>query len=125
VSEAEQNGNGTKNGVKSSEKEVECLTVDEELKIVGYYCLQAMKFATHMNFPTEVKVRWIMSFPITGLMLFTGNGSAVSETVLSYEFPHDISSQGDYEVRSIPCHQDGKPLHSSQKLCVAATQNHS
>jgi len=57
VSEAEQNGNNTKNGVKFPEKEVECLTVDEELKIVGYYCLQAMNFANHMKFPTEVKVR--------------------------------------------------------------------
>lgn len=53
-------------GVKSSQpppvqasqamQEVDCLTVEEEQKLVGFYCIKAMEFADFCDFPTNVKV---------------------------------------------------------------------
>ena len=37
-------------------KEVDCLTVEEEQKLVGFYCIKAMQFADFCEFPTNVKV---------------------------------------------------------------------
>ena len=37
-------------------KEVDCLTVEEELKLVGFYCVKTMQFADFCEFPTNVKV---------------------------------------------------------------------
>jgi cyclin H len=39
------------------EKEVDCLTVSEEEKLVGYYCGKTMELADLFEFPTNVKVR--------------------------------------------------------------------
>ena len=36
--------------------DVDCLTVEEEQKLVGYYSLKTMQFADFSNFPTGVKV---------------------------------------------------------------------
>ena len=36
--------------------EIDCLTVDEEQRLVGYYCLKTMLFADFSKFPTHVKV---------------------------------------------------------------------
>lgn len=43
---------------KSSDaaKEVDCLTVEEEQRLVGFYCVKAMQFADFCEFPTNVKV---------------------------------------------------------------------
>ena len=38
------------------EGEVDCLTVEEEQRLVSYYCMQAMEFADFCGFPTAVKV---------------------------------------------------------------------
>jgi len=35
---------------------VDCLTVEEEQKLVGFYCVRAMQFADFCDFPTNVKV---------------------------------------------------------------------
>lgn len=35
---------------------VDCLTVEEEQKLVGYYCIQAIKLADFCDFPSNVKV---------------------------------------------------------------------
>lgn len=37
-------------------KEVDCLTVEEEQRLVGFYCVTAMDFADFCEFPTNVKV---------------------------------------------------------------------
>ena len=37
-------------------KEVDCLTVEEEQKLVGFYCVKAMQFADFCEFPTNLKV---------------------------------------------------------------------
>lgn len=39
-----------------STKEVDCLTVEEEQQLVGFYCVKAMQFADFCEFPTNVKV---------------------------------------------------------------------
>lgn len=44
-------------GATKKEKEVECLTVEEEQKLVGYYCVKCMDLADFCSFPTSVKVR--------------------------------------------------------------------
>ena len=36
--------------------EVDCLSVEEEKKLVGYYCSRAMELADFCDFPTNVKV---------------------------------------------------------------------
>lgn len=36
--------------------EVDCLTVEEEQRMVGYYCFKTMEFADHFKFGTYVKV---------------------------------------------------------------------
>ena len=41
-----------------SPDEIDCLTVDEEQKLVSFYCIQAMEFADFCGFPTVVKVRF-------------------------------------------------------------------
>jgi len=40
----------------SPHKEVECLSVEEEQKLVGFYCVRTMDFANFCEFPTNVKV---------------------------------------------------------------------
>ena len=39
-----------------NEDEVDCLSVQEEQKLVSFYCMQAMEFADFCGFPTVVKV---------------------------------------------------------------------
>jgi len=41
---------------QSTEVEVDCLTVEEEQRMVGYYCFKTMQFADHFKFGTNVKV---------------------------------------------------------------------
>ncbi len=38
-----------------SEGEVDCLTVDEELKLVAFYIRQTMQLGDHLGLPSEVK----------------------------------------------------------------------
>ena len=47
--------NGSEDGM-GGEVQVECLTVEEEQKLVGFYCVKAMELADFCNFPTNVKV---------------------------------------------------------------------
>ncbi|MCJ1435761.1 hypothetical protein MMC27_005136 [Xylographa pallens] len=43
------------NGEAASVSQVNCLTVEEEQKLVGFYCVKAMEFADFCEFPTNVK----------------------------------------------------------------------
>ena len=52
TSEAE---NGAK--ISSESGEVDCLTVEEELKLVAFYCRQTIQLGDHLKVPTDVKVR--------------------------------------------------------------------
>jgi cyclin H len=42
---------------KTGEDEVDCLSVEEEQKLVGFYCSKAMDFSDFCNYPTAVKVK--------------------------------------------------------------------
>ncbi|KZF19105.1 cyclin-like protein [Xylona heveae TC161] len=57
----QQNGRGESNGTatpsfnKEADQEIECLTVEEEQKLIGFYCVRAMELSDFCNFPTNVK----------------------------------------------------------------------
>lgn len=53
------NDSGTSSRLTPAEA-VDCLSVEEEQKLVGYYCIQAMKLADFCDFPTNVKVNIII-----------------------------------------------------------------
>lgn len=44
-------GNGS-----NAARTVDCLTVEEDQKLVGFYCIKTMEFADFCEFPTNVKV---------------------------------------------------------------------
>ena len=43
-------------GQANAQEDVDCLTVEEEQKLVEFYCIKAMDFADFLDFPTNVKV---------------------------------------------------------------------
>ncbi|TGO14221.1 hypothetical protein BTUL_0056g00290 [Botrytis tulipae] len=55
--------------------EVDCLTVDEELKLLDYYCRQTLQLGDHLGVPIEVKataIQYIRRFYIShSLMTYT------------------------------------------------------
>ncbi len=51
-----QDGSASNGSSTEKEKEIECLTVEEEQKLVGFYCVRAMGLADFCSFPTNVKV---------------------------------------------------------------------
>jgi len=55
-SESEKTGSGVDNGV-GEEKEVDCLTVAEEQKLLNTFCERAIDLGTFLKFPIEVVVR--------------------------------------------------------------------
>lgn len=42
--------------VSAVPEEVDCLTVEEELKLVAFYCRQTIQLGDHLKVPTDVKV---------------------------------------------------------------------
>lgn len=53
TSEAENGGAGA---MVIPEGEVDCLTVEEELKLVAFFCRQTISLGDHLGVPTDVKV---------------------------------------------------------------------
>lgn len=49
-------GEDGETGNTNSVQEVNCLTVEEEQKLIGFYCVQAMHVADFCDYPTNVKV---------------------------------------------------------------------
>jgi len=43
-------------GGRGEIREVDCLTVEEEQKLVGFYCMKTIEFTDFCEFPTNVKV---------------------------------------------------------------------
>ncbi len=48
--------NGRSVSAIPTEGEVDCLTVEEELKLVAFYCRQTIQLGDHLKVPTDVKV---------------------------------------------------------------------
>lgn len=89
---------------------VDCLTVEEEQKLVGFYCLKAMEFADFCDFPTNVKVyssiiggafsrAHLAVCPSAGKLrtslkadvpALLGHSSTIPQTLLPVQLPHDI-----------------------------------
>ncbi|KAL8664157.1 MAG: hypothetical protein Q9168_007958 [Polycauliona sp. 1 TL-2023] len=56
------------NGGDRPEVEVDCLTIEEEQKIISFYCLQTMEFVDFCEYPTNVKataVQYLKRFYLT------------------------------------------------------------
>lgn len=53
--EAAASKNGSE-AARTPSGEIDCLTVEEEQKLVAFYCVQAMKLADFCSLPTNVKV---------------------------------------------------------------------
>ncbi|KAL2074606.1 hypothetical protein VTL71DRAFT_8384 [Oculimacula yallundae] len=80
TSEAE-NGHG-----QVPEGEVDCLTVEEELKLVAFYCRQTIQLGDHLKVPTDVKataVQYIKRFYITN-SLMTYHPTDILKTALFF-----------------------------------------
>ena len=78
------------------EGEVDCLTVEEELKLVAFYCRQTIQLGDHLKVPTDVKVGYPLNLLYTGRkeadFEVTGNRSSIHKTLLHHKFGHDIPS---------------------------------
>lgn len=57
TSEAEQNGSTSRAVSLDLGTDINCLTVEEELKLLNYYCKKALELGDHLKVPTDVKVR--------------------------------------------------------------------
>lgn len=59
----QKNGESDVDKLSRQEKEIDCLTVEEELKLVQYYSEKVMDLADEYKppLPTQVRVRWSFS----------------------------------------------------------------
>lgn len=84
ISSADTSEAENANGVSSSTEagnDVECLTPEEELKLLWYYCSQTIALGNHLQLPTDVKVIQLPrrhSFRITTDFTRIGYSSTVS-----------------------------------------------
>jgi cyclin H len=56
TSETEQNGSNSRAVSMDPATEINCLTVEDELKLVTFYCRQTLDLGDHLGVPTDVKV---------------------------------------------------------------------
>ncbi|KAL3419472.1 cyclin ccl1 [Phlyctema vagabunda] len=80
----------TENGVRAvstlPEGEVDCLTVEEELMLVAFYCRQTIQLGDHLKVPTDVKataIQYIKRFYITN-SLMTYHPTSILKTALFF-----------------------------------------
>ena len=52
----ESNATNGSDDITKPEMNVDCLTVEEELKLIGHYCVKTMELSDFCSFPTNVKV---------------------------------------------------------------------
>ena len=99
-------------------KEVDCLTVEEEQKLVGFYCVKSMQFADFCEFPTNVKVDnpQYSGCSSRSLTKPSGYSSTIPQALLPLQLPNDLPPQRDDGSRALPLHQDRKSLHITQKF---------
>ncbi|KAI9818386.1 MAG: hypothetical protein M1827_000444 [Pycnora praestabilis] len=96
-------GNTSDNGVPGrsvsgdgKESDIECLTVEEEQKLVGFYCAQAIKLAKFCDFPTNVTataVQYLRRFYLSNSpMTYHPKSIMLSTVFLSTKTEHHYSS---------------------------------
>ena len=113
ASNSEAEKTGAENGATPTailEKEVDCLTLEEEQKVVDAYCKQAIRLGEFFNFPINVIVS---SIPYVGSLssdlivtVVLGNGSTIFEALLLIQLAHDLRAKGHHAERHVSCHQD-------------------
>lgn len=87
--QSSDNTSETENGRANSavpDGEVDCLTVEEELKLVTFYCRQTIQLGDHLNLPTEVKataIQYMKRFYITN-SLMTYHPTDILKTALFF-----------------------------------------
>lgn len=59
-----EQGDGPRTRDEAAGEEVDCLSIEEEQKIVGYYCLRTLDFVDFCEYPTNVKVGIESSAPL-------------------------------------------------------------
>lgn len=104
-------------GDEGGEKEIECLTPDEELELVQYYCEKTMELGDEYKppLPTTVRVsvrtnRILLDSPFRLLILslsLLGHSYPIPSPFLSYKFSHDLSPKIYHAMRPLPRNQDG------------------
>ena len=104
-------------------KEVDCLTVEEEQKLVGFYCVKTMQFADFCEFPTNLKVRKSRLILLTPeppkiSRLSPGYGSTVPQAFLPFKLSHDLPPQRNDAIRSLFSDKDREPLYIPQSLRI-------
>lgn len=65
-------GTDSRSASVAPEGAVDCLTVEEELKLITFYCRQTLQLGDHLNVPTEVKstaIQYIKRFYITNSIM--------------------------------------------------------
>lgn len=118
--------NGAKGSGHTGELQVnvDCLTVDEELKLVGHYCVKTMELSDFCDFPTNVKVgRPSTLEAIWCLLGCSGYGCSIHEKILCVQLPDDVSSERDHALRPLPQYKDREPFHKTIYLCFKAAQD--
>lgn len=106
------------------EGEVDCLTVEEELKLVAFYCRQTSQLGDHLKFPGEVKVLPFHHIP--RLKDFgnyadltwghEGYGNTIHKALLYNQLTHDIPPNRHPENSPLLLHKNRKQLYPTQIL---------
>jgi cyclin H len=112
TSDAENNGvsNGAGGPVRAPENgEVDCLTAEEEKKLIDFYCSSClqMSLSEPFNLPIYVVVCYETAYRSQGQFetdITPGHCDPVLEAVLPFQLPNDLPTKEDYAVGFIPGH---------------------
>ena len=104
---------------KPEEKEIECLTPEEELIFVRYYCEQALDLGDTYKppLPTMVRVSRSTKNPqhclslSNSLIYIIGNCNPISPPFLPHEFPNELPPKDHDGMRAVPRNKDRQLLH--------------
>lgn len=97
-------------------KEIECLTPEEELVLVRYYCEQVLELgeAYKPPLPTMVRVSFYLSrtyietarLKLITTFLDSGHCNSISSSFLPHQLSNDLPSKVHHGLRALPCDQD-------------------
>lgn len=104
---------------KPTEKEIECLTPEEELVLVRYYCEKTLELGDTYKppLPTMVRVSPLEvpstapCIDLTTSLYMTGNCNPISPPLLSNQFSNDLSPQINHGMRAVPRDQNRQLLY--------------
>ena len=89
--ENSQTENGRSNSAVPLDGEVECLTVEEELKLLTHFCRQLLDMGEFMGIPTGVKVCFDFVFHGSSADIgSTGDSYTIPQTILPHKQHHDL-----------------------------------